>query len=101
MLYFSVNLSPPEKRQHSDLFWSIFSGIRTEYAEFGVSHRIHSKFGKIPTRVTPDTDTFYAVHNVNPYQIMSVHACVSIETIPMIVFHSIPLTGFNIFVRLG
>ena len=37
-----------EKCPYLELFWSVFSRIRTEC-------------GKIPTRKTPDMDTFYAV----------------------------------------
>ena len=37
-----------EKCPYSELFWSAFSRIRTE-------------FGKIRTRITPNTDTFYSV----------------------------------------
>ena len=47
-----------EKCPYSQLFWSAFSRIRTEYE---VSLRIQSKCGKMRTRITPNTDTFYAV----------------------------------------
>ena len=36
------------KCPYSELFWSVFSRIRNEY-------------GKIRTRITPNTDTFYVV----------------------------------------
>ena len=52
MLIFQVflwkNHSLREKCPYSELFWSVFSRIRTKY-------------GKIRTRITPNTDTFYAV----------------------------------------
>ena len=37
-------------------------GPNTE--RYGVSLRIHSECGKIWTRITPNTDTFYAVHTL-------------------------------------
>ena len=40
-----------------ELFWAAFSRIQTEY---GVSLRIQSKFGKIRSRIIPNTDTFLA-----------------------------------------
>ena len=39
-----------------------FSRIRTEYGEIPVSQE---KAGKMQTRITPDTDTFYAVRVLN------------------------------------
>ena len=53
-------LSLREKCPYSELFWSVFSRIRTEY-EGLVFSRIQSKCGKIWTRKTPNTDTFHAV----------------------------------------
>ena len=60
-----------EKCPYSELFWSAFSRIWTEYGEilhvfeYGeilpLSPRIQSECGKIRTRITPNTDTFYAV----------------------------------------
>ena len=47
-----------EKCPYSELFWSAFSRIRTEYGEI---LRIQSECGKMWTRITPNTDTFYAV----------------------------------------
>ena len=38
-------------------------GLNTE--RYGVSLRIQSECGKIRTRTTPNTDTFYAVRNLN------------------------------------
>ena len=39
-----------------------FSHIRTEYGEIPVSQE---NAGKMQTRITPDTDTFYAVRVLN------------------------------------
>ena len=39
---------------YSELFWSVFSCIRTEYGE--------SECWKIRTRITPNTDTFHLVY---------------------------------------
>ena len=47
-----------KKCPYSELFWSAFSRLRTEY---GVSLRIQSECGKMRTRITPNTDTFHAV----------------------------------------
>ena len=60
-----------KKCPYSELFWSAFSSIPTEYGEmrsisrYRVSHRIQSKCGKMRTRITPNTDTFYAVRCLN------------------------------------
>ena len=48
-----------EKCPYSELFWSAFSRIWTEYGE--ESFRIQSKCRKMRTGITPNTDTFYAV----------------------------------------
>ena len=37
--------------------------IRSYSSPYGVSYRIQSECGKIRTRITPNTDTFYAVAN--------------------------------------
>ena len=50
-----------KKCPYSELFWSIFSRIWTEYGEIWVSLRIKSECGKMWTRVTPNTDIFHAV----------------------------------------
>ena len=47
-----------EKYPYSEFFWSLFSRIRTEYGEI---LRIQSKYWKIQTRKTPNTNTFLAV----------------------------------------
>ena len=49
-----------KKCPYLELFWSVFSRIRTEYGEIRTL-RIQSEWGKIWTRITPNTDTFYAV----------------------------------------
>ena len=72
-------LSLLKKCPYSELFWSVFSRIQTEYGEirsysgpyfpafglnterYSVSLHIQSECGKIRTRITPNTDTFYAV----------------------------------------
>ena len=49
-----------EKCPYSGLFWPAFSRIRTKYREIE-SLRIQSECYKLRTRITPNTDTFYAV----------------------------------------
>ena len=57
--YFEVDKHTLRKKcLYSELFWSVFSRIRTEYE---VSLRIQSKCLKLRTRVIPNTDTFYAM----------------------------------------
>ena len=46
-------------RSYSGPYFPAF-GLNTE--RYGVSLRIQSKCGKIRTRITPNTDTFYAVY---------------------------------------
>ena len=53
-------VAQPKKCQYSELFWTVFFLIRTEYREI-VSLRIQSECGKMRTRITPNTDTFHAV----------------------------------------
>ena len=50
-----------KKCPYLELFWSVFSGIQTEYERYSVSLRIQSECGKIRTRITPNTDDFHAV----------------------------------------
>ena len=50
-----------EKCLYLELFWFIFSCIRTEYERYYVSLGIQSKCGKIRTRIIRNMDTFYAV----------------------------------------
>ena len=47
------------KSSYSELFWSVFSRIWTEYGEM---LRIQSNCVKIRTRITPNKDTFDAVY---------------------------------------
>ena len=46
---------------HSEIFWSVFSRIRTEYGELRGIFRIQSEWGEIRTRKSPNKDFFYAV----------------------------------------
>ena len=50
-----------KKCPYSELFWSAFSRIRTEYGEIRSTH-IQLECGKIWTRITPNTDTFHAAN---------------------------------------
>ena len=54
---------------YSEIFWYAFSpfGLNTEI--YSVSLRIQSKYGKIRTRKTPNTDTFYAVWIVHNHRV--------------------------------
>ena len=56
----NLELALHEKCPYSEFFWSVFSSIQTEY---GKILRIKSECGKIRTRKTPNTYTFYAVLN--------------------------------------
>ena len=49
-----------EKCPYLELYWSIFSRIKNQKRYF-VSLRIQYECRKIRTRITPNTDTFYAV----------------------------------------
>ena len=60
LLWYSLRETCP----YSELFWSVFSRIRTKYGEIDFP-RFESKCGKMRTRITPDTDTFHAVTNNN------------------------------------
>ena len=61
--------APRKKCPYSELFWSVFSRIRTEYG-YSISLRIHSECGKIRTKITPNKDTFYAVYSMsNKYDV--------------------------------
>ena len=48
-----------KKCRYSELFWSVFSRVRSE-----ISLRIQSEFGKMQTRITSNTDTFHAVSSM-------------------------------------
>ena len=65
ILYYSRELSLRKKCLYSELFWSAFSRIRTEYGE--ISLRIQSECRKIRTRTTPNLDTLYALYQSNKY----------------------------------
>ena len=55
-----------KKCPHSELFWSAFSRIRTEYRErYGVSLRIQCEYEKIRTRITLNRDTFHNAFSLN------------------------------------
>ena len=54
ILFFTLR----KKYSYSELFWSAFSCIMTEY---GVIPRIQSECGKMRNRITPNTDIFCAV----------------------------------------
>ena len=54
-----VRITLLEKCPHLELFWHpIFP---YSYSVYSVSIRIRSECGKMQTRITPNTDTFYAV----------------------------------------
>ena len=63
-LYLSIALC--EKCPYSELLWSVFSRIRTEYSQLEFSSNwenadhIQSEYGKMQNRTTSNTDTFYA-----------------------------------------
>ena len=57
-IYFSSSVTLREKCPYSEIFWSVFSRIQTEYGE--ILH-IQSECGKIWSRKTPNKSTFYAV----------------------------------------
>ena len=52
-------------RSYSGLYFLAF-GLNTE--RYSVSLPIRYKYGKIRTRITPNTDTFYAVFNTSALQ---------------------------------
>ena len=54
-----------KKCPHSKLFWSAFSAFGLNTERYCVSPRIQSVCGKMRTRVTPDTDSFYVVNDTN------------------------------------
>ena len=57
-----VNIFDPltfrKKCPYLELFWSTFCRIRTEYGEIW---SIQSKFGKMRTRISPNTNTFHVI----------------------------------------
>ena len=94
--YIEWYISLCEKCPYSELFWSVFSRIRTEYGEMrSISpySRIQYEFGKIRTTITPNTDTFYAmstplpillklIFSVSAYVMYKLDCLRSAETIP-------------------
>ena len=50
-----------KKCPYSELYWSAFSRIWTEYGEIRSICPYSVQMEKIQTRITPNTDTFYAV----------------------------------------
>ena len=57
-----------EKCPNSELFWSAFSRIRTEYGEMRSFSPYSVRMWKMRTRITPNTDTFHAVKSYKyPY----------------------------------
>ena len=49
-----------KKCPYSELLWSVFSRIRTEYKRYGLSLSIQSECGKIRTIIIPNTDTLHS-----------------------------------------
>ena len=58
--YFAL-LALRKKCRYLELFWPVFSCIRTEYGEYSVSLRIQSECREMQTRITPNMDTVHAV----------------------------------------
>ena len=56
-----VKESMREKCLYSELFWSAFSRIRTEYGEILRITRYSVRMWEMRTRITPNTNTFHAV----------------------------------------
>ena len=72
--------SPPlhKKFSNSELFWSAFpafSCIRTECGEIRsitpYSVRMRENVGKMWTRITPNTDSFHAIHHLHTLIILN------------------------------
>ena len=57
MTFLHPSWTLPKKCPYSELLWSVFSRIWTEYGEIC----FQSEFGKIRSRMTQNTDTFDAV----------------------------------------
>ena len=61
-VYFSTDvLTLREKCPYSELFWSAFPAFGLNTERYSVSLRIQSECRKMRTKITPNTDTFYAV----------------------------------------
>ena len=54
---------------YSELSWSAFSRVWTEYGEI---RSIYSKCGKMQIRITPNMDTFYAVNRLKEIDINNI-----------------------------
>ena len=54
-----------KKCPYSELFWSAFSRIRTEYGELLRISPYSVRMQEMRARTTPSTDTFHAVHHMN------------------------------------
>ena len=64
MAFLRKNVNPPlhKKCPYLDLFWSAFSRIQTEYGEIQSISPYSVQMWKMRTRITPNTDTFHAIH---------------------------------------
>ena len=51
-----------------------FSAFRLNTKRYSMSLRIQSKCGKIQTRITPNTDTFYAVIDFKFLQVFELYS---------------------------
>ena len=74
---------------YSKLIWSVFSRIRTEYRQMQNISRFQSKCGKIRTRITPNTDTFYAVWQI----------CCKIHCMNFL--HSLVFISYHIYLEIN
>ena len=55
-------MSLRKKCSYLELFWPAFSRIRTEYSvHMRIELIIQSECGEMQDRITPNTDTYYAV----------------------------------------
>ena len=54
-----------KKCLYSEFIWSVFSRIRTDTKRYSVSLNIHSAFGEIRTRKTPNGHFSLSVHVCN------------------------------------
>ena len=55
------SLAVREKCPYLELFWSVFSRIRIEYGQIRSIFTCSVQMRKMRTKITPNTDTFYAV----------------------------------------
>ena len=61
LLSFTMSLTQRKNCPYSELFWCVFSRILLKTGRYSVSFCIQSKSGKIRTRITLNTENFYAV----------------------------------------